>query len=578
MKSSHAVIVVAVVGSAMVGACAKGGDGVRQAALLPFQRGGPPESCLLQCSVDFRSVVRSCDGEVVEPCPDQLACGDGACVEPCRATALAKSSLGCEFYLQPPSVRRAASGSCYAAYLVNSSSTPVDVTIHRGDQAIDVSDAIYRTTSGAALEKVSGPIPPGEAVIVFVAHGPRQSPQQDHIACPVPPALDTWPTPLRTGRGASFRLTTSAPVSASSVYPYGGAESFIPSSTLLLPVPGWGTQHVVVQAWQRMISSAEGGVPTLQIVAAEDDTEVDIIPTVDLQDGDGVIGGAKGARVTYRLGKGELLQLAQPEELSGSKVEANKPISLFGGHECMFIPSNVGYCDAAQQQIPSFEQWGSEYVAVRYRGRASDTESVPYRIVAAVADTVLTYDPAPPPGAPSRMNAGDVVTFWTGSPFVVRSQDADHAFYLASYMTGGDNVSSSGPGDPEFVNVVPAGQYLNAYTFLADPTYPETSLVLVRERTAAGFEDVWLDCAGGAVGDWTAIGEGGKFEYRRVDLSRSGGPGESFPGGTCTRGRQRLTSKGPFAATLWGWGPWASYAYPGGMAQRKLVSVPLDVR
>ncbi|MBX3258259.1 MAG: IgGFc-binding protein [Labilithrix sp.] len=574
MKAARAALVV----TATLGACATSGEStLPEPVSFPSDGGAPDESCLLQCSVDFRSVVRSCDGSIVETCPDDLACGDGACVEPCRATALAKSSLGCEFYLQPPSVRRWGSANCYAAYLVNASSSPVDVTLHRGDEAIDVTEAVYRMTPDAELEKISGPIPPGEAAIVFVAHGPRPTPQQDHVACPVPPALDQWPIPFQTARGASFRLTTSAPVSAATIYPYGGAESYIPSSTLLLPVPGWGKQHVVVQAWQRMLGRVEGGVPTLQIVAAEDDTEVNLVPIVDVQDGDGVVGGAKGARVTYRLGKGELLQLAQAEELSGSRVDANKPIALFGGHECMFIPSDVGYCDTAQQQIPSFEQWGSEYVAVRYRGRASDTESVPYRIVAAVADTALTYDPEPPPGAPSRMSAGDVVTFWTGAPFVVRSQDADHPFYLASYMTGGDNVSRAGPGDPEFVNVVPAGQYLNAYTFFADPTYAETSLVLVRERTETGFEDVWLECAGGIVDGWTPVGNGGKFEYRRVDLSRSNGPGETFPNGTCGRGLQRLTSKGPFTATLWGWAAWASYAYPGGMAQRKLVSRPLDV-
>ena len=37
-----------------------------------------------------------------------------------------------------------------------------------------------------------------------------------------------------------------------------------------------------------------------------------------------------------------------------------------------------------------------------------------------------------------------------------------------------------------------------------------------------------------------------------------------------------MKSDGPFTATLWGWGMTASYAYPGGMAHRKLVTTPLD--
>ncbi len=36
-----------------------------------------------------------------------------------------------------------------------------------------------------------------------------------------------------------------------------------------------------------------------------------------------------------------------------------------------------------------------------------------------------------------------------------------------------------------------------------------------------------------------------------------------------------MKSDGPFTATVWGWDVAASYAYPGGMAQRKLVETPL---
>jgi len=38
-----------------------------------------------------------------------------------------------------------------------------------------------------------------------------------------------------------------------------------------------------------------------------------------------------------------------------------------------------------------------------------------------------------------------------------------------------------------------------------------------------------------------------------------------------------MRSEGPFTATLWGWDFAASYAYPGGMAHRKLVETPLEL-
>ena len=40
-------------------------------------------------------------------------------------------------------------------------------------------------------------------------------------------------------------------------------------------------------------------------------------------------------------------------------------------------------------------------------------------------------------------------------------------------------------------------------------------------------------------------------------------------------GQPRMRSDGPFTATIWGWARYASYAYPGGMAQRRLVDTPL---
>ena len=56
---------------------------------------------------------------------------------------------------------------------------------------------------------------------------------------------------------------------------------------------------------------------------------------------------------------------------------------------------------------------------------------------------------------------------------------------------------------------------------------------------------------------------------------RAHGPGQAFDGGVCQSGLQRMRSAGPFTATLWGWDMYASYGYPGGMAQRNLVASPL---
>ncbi len=543
------------------------------------------EDCRLQCSLDGRSVIRTCTGEVVETCSPELACGAGICQEPCAAAAADRSSNGCEFYLQPPIFSKSYGESCYAAFVVNTSRMPVEVSLEQEGTRLDVSRSLYRTTPGSAeLTPLVGPLAPDESAVLFVFDGPPSG-RAHELHCPdgVVTATSVNGLPVGTGIGTSYHLRTNVPISLAAIYPFGGAASHVPSATLLLPVATWGKEHIIVNAWE---ASADN--PGAQIVASEDGTQVTIHPTNNIEDGMGVLGTAAQVPATYHLDKGQVLQLHQRLELSGSIVTSNKPTSVFGGHECMFIPSARWACDKALQQLPSFEQWGSEYVGVGYRPRLrNEKEPMPYRIVAARDGTRLEYDPAPPPGAPLTMSAGEVVTFWSGvgDAFVVRAQDGEHPIYMAAHMAGGGpppdgapdalgNLSFKGIGDAEFVNVVPAGQYLSSYSFFADPTYAETSLVIVRAKNRGTFADVWLECAGDLAG-WKPVGTRGDYEWTRVDLERRSGPGDAFDGGVCQTGLHRMRSDGPFTATIWGWARYASYAYPGGMAQRRLVDTPL---
>jgi hypothetical protein len=279
----------------------------------------------------------------------------------------------------------------------------------------------------------------------------------------------------------------------------------------------------------------------------------------------------------------------QSKELTGTPIEADKPIAVFGGAECLYIPEFTPACESAQQQIPPIRAWGTEYAGVRYPNRLAvfdpempnvTEELVPWRIVGAVDGTVLKYDPAPPAGAPERLSQGQDAMFWSNTPFVVKSQDADHPFYLAGYMTGCESLPEltvrNFPGDPEFVNVIPTQQYLDKYVFFTDMSYQYTSLVVVRQDEGRGFEDVRLDCAG-VLTDWRPIGTEGRFEYAYVNMVRHFKP-QSFPAGQCTNGIHEMQSNGPFTVTVWGFGRAASYAYPAGAGVRTLSATQVSVK
>ncbi len=47
-----------------------------------------------------------------------------------------------------------------------------------------------------------------------------------------------------------------------------------------------------------------------------------------------------------------------------------------------------------------------------------------------VDDTKLTWEPSKPEGAPDTVKLGEVYQFDSGGPFIVKSQDVNHPFYV----------------------------------------------------------------------------------------------------------------------------------------------------
>jgi hypothetical protein len=551
-----------------------------------------------RCSDDLHSVV-DCDGHVLMTCPAGQGCSGNGCVPACDSARDNKSSIGCDYYSVDPDVSLDGAGACFAAFVANPWDQPVTLKVAYGGLTLDASTFAY-VPSGSGQSLSYAPLPggqlaPGQVAILFLNRHPGL-PSPLKLDCPpgITPAITATDAATHgTGVGTAFHITTSAPVVAYDMFPYGGGQSAMTSATLLLPTTAWDTNYVAVTGY------GQGPLdqPTVDIVAQQDGTSVTINPSAAIVGGGGVAATAKNSPHTYVLDHGQVLQFTQDAALDGSVIQSTAPVGLWGGKSALGIN---GCCDdTAHQQIPPVRALGSEYVGVRYRNRYDGMEeSPPWRIVGAADGTVLTWDPGPPPGAPSALSLGQLVEFDAAGPFVVRSQDAQHPFYLASYMTGGQNFDE-GTGDPEFVNVIPPAQFLSRYTFFTDPTYPETNLVVVRttDPSTGQMPDVTLDCAG-VLGGWTAVDRAGTFEMTRVDLSTG-----DFAGvGLCNNGVHVITGSSPtsaFGVTVWGWGNdqtwptddigagdeqnplftrWVSYGYPAGANFKPLNTAVLSAK
>ncbi len=560
-----------------------------ESPIISGRDSGKPANCDAHCSSDLHSVL-DCNNNVLQKCPDDQGCGGSSCVPACDSATANRSTFGCDYYAVDPDIIPEAAGACFAAFVANTWTTPVTLTADWGGAPLSIANAA-RIPSGAGQSLsykalTGGKLQPGEVAIIFLNRFGSGGLGQFNFNCPsgvTPGVTNADGATHGTGIGKAFHITSDRPVVAYDIFPFGGGQSAATSATLLIPTSAWDKNYIAVNAYakDKLVGIAQN---FLEVVASQDQTKVTISPTAAIVGGNGVAGTPKGAPKDYLLNRGQYLQITQDSELTGSPILSDKPVGVWGGATCLNIDVNDAACDSAHQQLFPVSTLGHEYAAVRYRNRYDGNEEVvPWRIVGAVDGTALSYEPAPPQGAPLSINQRQVITFWSKGAFVVKSQDDKHPFYLGAHMTGADHAGSggsSGRGDPEWVNVIAPQEYLASYVFFTDPTYPETDLVLVRTKGPTTFADVTIDCQQAPIGGWLPLGSSGTYQYTRLDLVR----GNFEKQGSCDNGRHEIHSNSPFGLTVWGWGSeassfnstYVSYAYPAGASVLPINTVVVN--
>lgn len=560
---------------------------------------GDGSGCALHCSSDLHDVV-DCNGNVITKCPATQGCSGTSCVDACQSASDNKSTIGCEYYAVDPDIITEGNGGCFATFVANTWTSPVNITADWNGQTINVGQSAYVPSgSGQSITYTplgSGALQPGQVAILFLDYFNSGTPSEAPyltFACPkgLTAGISVDGAVHGTAMGHAFHVKTDRPVVAYDIFPYGGGQSAATSATLLVPTSAWDVNYIAVDAYQKDVVVPQAQ-PFIEIVASQANTTVSISPTAAITGGTGVAATPQGMTGKYTLAApGDYVQFTQDAELTGSPILADKPVGVWGGATCLNIDVNTCCCDSAHQQLFPVKTLGHEYVAARYPDRfQGQAESTPWRFVGAVTGTTLTYEPATPAGAPTTLNVGQVVVIDTIAPFVVRSQDAQHPFYLSSHMTGAqavDPTEMDGRGDPEFVNVIPPAEFLSSYVFFTDPTYPETHLVVERVKGPNGFADVSLDCMGNLTG-WLPVGSGGQYEYAQIAISTGNFQGQNG----CNNGRHEIKSAQPFGLTVWGWGSaatgtvdpntgslsgvytqYVSYAYPAGASVQPINTV-----
>jgi len=534
------------------GSCAADGtDGCLSCA--PGSTGCDGDS-VIACGDDgrwTRQVVESCDTGA------GLHCQYGRCADACAEAAVSQSYIGCEYW---PTVTRNSQlgvfgGSFdFAVAVANPQQVPVDVSIRRGTEVV-------------AQQR----IPAGEVATIALPWVDELRGRNED--------LETLTASSALVRNAAYRLVASMPVTAYqfnplqylSTTPGADNNSYTNDASMLLPTSALGGRNMVI-ARPSFGGRGWGAPGFLAVVGTADGTTVTLTSSARTQAGTGIAAMSPGESRTFTLDAGDVLQVLstitpswtgcdadnqcigdRTTDLTGTMVEADAPVALFGGHDCTNVPYNRYACDHLEEQIFPLETWGDD-VIVAATTPLHDGEPNVWKVVSAVAGNAITFEPAV--HAPVTLAAGESVEFESPGAFRVLGTGR---LAVAQFTVGQDFAGNSSfddfngdSGDPSMGLGVPADQFRASYDFLTPATYT-TSYVNVIAITQARLH---LDAGATAVPPLEPIGTTG-YGFARIEV-RPGAHHMSSEDGS------------EFGITVSGVAPYTSYLYAGGLDLERL--------
>jgi hypothetical protein len=306
---------------------------------------------------------------------------------------------------------------------------------------------------------------------------------------------------------------------------------------LALPTDILGTEYLNLGYVNSLTTGTQFG-----IVATQNATMVTIIPKVTTD------GHVAGTPYTITLNQGQTYLLRNTSgggDLSGSSIASNKPIAVFGSHQCTNVPPNVTFCDYIIEQLPPTTAWGRNFVTVPLKTR---TKGDTFRFMASENNTAVSVNGS----VVANLDKGE---FHERILTAASQVTATKPILVAQYSNGTsfDNVTS----DPFMMLIPPYEQFLGNYTIATPASGFRANFVNIVAPNAA-TSSLKLDGTAIPASAFTPIGSSG-FSGAQVDLS----PGTHTINGTTL----------PFGVFVYGFDAFDSYGYPGGQSLSAVATV-----
>lgn len=310
-------------------------------------------------------------------------------------------------------------------------------------------------------------------------------------------------------------------------------RAYFSESTAVLPESTIGNEYIL-----SAFVDASGASPSeLVLVATQNNTEVEIIPTATT-----TIGNSVGIPFTILLNEGQTYQVKAEQDLTGTAIRSlgGEKIAVFGGAQ----QANVSICNGADNHI--YEQnwpisfWDDLFYFVPFKDQGGDV----LQIVAAADNTTIFFD------------CSEITTLDQGAYYSGRLSDPTVITATGNVaimqLNESQSCNASGIGDPTMVQVSPI-QYKTTQTrFFSNGNinglgfaYFSKHLVNIISKTAE-VGNVQLD--GNPIeNEFEVFTADPTWSYAQIQLNSTG--------------IHDITSSTPFQAYSYGFGDFDAYAH-----------------
>ena len=349
--------------------------------------------------------------------------------------------------------------------------------------------------------------------------------------------------------GRTIRVQTEK---NSVVYAY-ITRSAVSGATVCLPTPVLGKEYYSTNYTQ--LSNEPNSNSFFTIIAAEDNTTVEIIPAASTKNG-----WVAGNTYSVSLNKGEIYQVLgttngnSGSDLTGSIIRSVssgsggcRRIAVFSGSGKIGIGcgSSAGTSDNLYQQLYPTGSWGMNYLTVPSFDRATNY----FRIIKKNATTAVYVNGVLVPSS-SFING----TYYEFSNTIPNQITANEPISVAQYFTTQGCAGNGTPYDPDMIMLNPVEQNINNVTLVSSnlvaPQNQQHHLHVIMRNSGSGISSFKLDGSPIATSSWTVHPSDPNYSYLYLP--------------DVTQGYHTLKSDSGFNALAYGYANAETYGYSAG--------------